>query len=159
MDCFSLLVQASLAASRTILQRLLACLNFTLESEDFTFSYIWKTNYGRSTSSWKSWRWVRHDLIFTMRDIYINSNFNPHTKFTSSNKSTEFKDILPLNISQIITKTIPISTRIVISYVIKWHIQLQVWQKINGNWDNNMLRIFQWKETHCTTNRSVRRNK
>ena len=30
---------ASLAASRTLLQRLLACLNFTLESEDFSLWY------------------------------------------------------------------------------------------------------------------------
>ena len=32
MDSFVLLAHASLAASRTLLQRLLACLNFTLES-------------------------------------------------------------------------------------------------------------------------------
>ena len=40
---------------------------------------------------------------------------NPLTKFTSSRKSTEFKDILPWNISQFITKIIPISTRKVIA--------------------------------------------
>ena len=34
MDSFVLLAYASLAASRTLSQRLLACLNFTLESED-----------------------------------------------------------------------------------------------------------------------------
>ena len=39
MDCFILLAYASLAASRTLLQRLLACLNFTLESEDFSLWY------------------------------------------------------------------------------------------------------------------------
>ena len=39
MDSFVLLAYASLAASRTLLQRLLACLNFTLESEDFSFWY------------------------------------------------------------------------------------------------------------------------
>ena len=39
MDSFVLLVYASLAASRTLLQRLLACLNFTLESEDFSLWY------------------------------------------------------------------------------------------------------------------------
>ena len=33
-----------------------------------------------------------------MRDIYINSNLNPITKFTSSSRSTEFKDILPRNL-------------------------------------------------------------
>ena len=36
MDSFVLLAYASLAASRTLLQQLLACLNFTLESEDFS---------------------------------------------------------------------------------------------------------------------------
>ena len=39
MDSFVLLASASLAASRTLLQRLLACLNFTLESEDFSLWY------------------------------------------------------------------------------------------------------------------------
>ena len=37
MDSFVLLVYASLTASRTLLQRLLACLNFALESEDLSF--------------------------------------------------------------------------------------------------------------------------
>ena len=36
MDSFDLAAYASLAASRTFLQRLLACLNFTLDSEDFS---------------------------------------------------------------------------------------------------------------------------
>ena len=36
MDSFVLLAYASLAASRTLFQRLLACLNFTLESQDFS---------------------------------------------------------------------------------------------------------------------------
>ena len=39
MDSFVLLAYASLAASRTLLQQLLACLNFTLESEDFSLWY------------------------------------------------------------------------------------------------------------------------
>ena len=39
MDSFVLLAYASLGASRTLLQRLLACLNFTLESEDLSFWY------------------------------------------------------------------------------------------------------------------------
>ena len=37
MDSFVLLAYASFAASRTLLQRLLASLNFTLESEDYPF--------------------------------------------------------------------------------------------------------------------------
>ena len=39
MDFFVLLAYASLTASRTLLQWLLACLNFTLESEDLSFQY------------------------------------------------------------------------------------------------------------------------
>ena len=54
-----------------------------------------------------------------MRDKDINSCLNPLTKFTSSSRSTKFKDMLPWNISEMITKTIPISTRIAISYVMK----------------------------------------
>ena len=77
-------------------------------------------NYGSSTSSWKPWRWMRLDLIVSMSDIYINSNLNPLKKFTSSSRSTMFEDILPWNISQMITKTIPISTRIITSYKMKW---------------------------------------
>ena len=56
---------------------------------------------------------MRLDLIFSVRDIYINSNLNPLTKFTSSSRSTEFEDILIWNISQMIMKTDPISVRIV----------------------------------------------
>ena len=39
MESFVLLAYASFAASRTLLQRLLACVNFTSESEDLTFWY------------------------------------------------------------------------------------------------------------------------
>ena len=39
MDSFVLVPYASLAASRTLLQRLLACLNFTLDSEDLSSWY------------------------------------------------------------------------------------------------------------------------
>ena len=55
-------------------------------------------NYGSNTSSWKPWRWMRLDLIFSMWYIYINSNLSPLTKFTSSSRSTKFKDILPWGI-------------------------------------------------------------
>ena len=42
MDSFVLLAYASLAASRTLWQQLLACLNFTLGSEDLSFQCKWK---------------------------------------------------------------------------------------------------------------------
>ena len=50
---------------------------------------------------------------------------NSLTKFTSSSKSTRFKDILPWNISQVIPKTVPISTRIVKRYAMKWGIHYE----------------------------------
>ena len=115
-------------------------------------------DYGSSTSYWKRWRWVRLDLIFTKRDIYINSNLKPLTKFTSS-RSTEFKDILPWNICQMILKTIPISTKLVISYVMKRGISFWVYWKVYENWNNNMIRISSWRERHCRTSISVRKNK
>ena len=94
-----------------------------------------------------------------MRDIYINCIFNPLTKFTSSSRSTEFKDILPWNISQMIMKTIPINTRIVISHAMKRGIWFWVWWKVNGNWDSNMIKISQCRESHCRTNTSIRKKK
>ena len=90
-------------------------------------------NYDISTSSWKPLRWVRIDLILTLRHIYINPNLNLLTKFTRSGRSTEFKDILPRNISQLKTKTFSFSRRIVISYAIKRSIPWWIWWKLNGN--------------------------
>ena len=103
-------------------------------------------NYGSSASCWRPWRWVRLDLILTMRNIYINSNPKPLTKFSSSGRSTEPKDILPWNISQMITKMIPISTRISISYAMKRDIPFWVYWKVYGHWKNNWIRIYQWRE-------------
>ena len=143
MDSFVLLLYASLAASRILLQPTIACLNFTLVSKDLFCWYKQKKvismYYGSNTSTWKPWRWVRLDLILTMRDIYINSNLNPLTKFARNRRSIEFKDILQWIISQMIMKTYPVSTRIVISYEMKQGIQLWIWWKVNGNWDNNII--------------------
>ena len=58
---------------------------------------------------------MRLDLIFMMKGVYIYiSNLTSLTKFTSSSRSTEFRDI-----SQMIMKAIPIRPRIVISYAMK----------------------------------------
>ena len=116
-------------------------------------------NIGSSTSYWKPWRWVRFDLILTIRDIYINSNLNLLTKLTSSSRSTEFEDVLPWKIFQMITKNIPISRGIVISYVMKQGYLCWVYWKVNGNWDNNMIGIFQWRESHRRANTSIWRKK
>ena len=42
VDSFVLVAYASLAASGTLLQQLLACLNFNLDSEDLLCWYKWK---------------------------------------------------------------------------------------------------------------------
>ena len=101
-------------------------MNFMLDA-DFTILLVrivkTKTvismNYGSSTSSWKPRRWLRLNLIFTMMNIYINSNLTPIIKVFLRSRSTKLKNILPWNISQMIMKTIPSSTRIIISSVIK----------------------------------------
>ena len=49
---------------------------------------------GSSTSSWKPWIWVKLEVNITMRDIHINVNMNPLTKFTSSSRTTEFNYIV-----------------------------------------------------------------
>ena len=46
----------------------------------------------------KPWKWMRLHLIHTMRKIYINSNLETLTKFSSNCSSTEFKYIIPWNI-------------------------------------------------------------
>ena len=75
-------------------------------------------DFASSTSSQKPLRWVGLELIFTMMNIYINSNLNPLTKFFSGSRNTKFENILPWNISQMIMKTIPSSMGIIISNVI-----------------------------------------
>ena len=44
MDSFFLVAYASLAALRTLLEQLLACLKFTLDSENLFCMYEWKKN-------------------------------------------------------------------------------------------------------------------
>ena len=139
-----------MAASRNHLQWVLGLSEFYFGFRRFIMlvqtKRVISINYGRNTSSWKPWRWVRLHLIFTMRYIFINSNLHPLTNFTSSSRSTEFKDILPWYISQIITKIMPISTRVVIRYAMKQSIPFWVSQKVNGNWDNNLIRISNWEK-------------
>ena len=48
---------------------------------------------------------------------------------------------------------------IVIRNAMKWGIPLWIWWEINGKWDNNMIRTFRWRESHCRTNTSIRRKK
>ena len=107
INTFVSLAYPSVAASRTMLQRLLTCLNFPLDLKDLF--WCWKR---------KGW------FLWTFAAAQAAEN--------------------QWNISQIITKTAPVSTRIVISYTMKLGIPFRIWQKVNGSWDNNMIRISQW---------------
>ena len=49
----------------------------------------------------------------------FSSNLNPLTSFTASSRSTEFKDIFPWNIYQMITERVRISTSFVITELSK----------------------------------------
>ena len=109
--------------------------------------------YNNSKNSWKLWRCTRCDLIFTVRDIYINFNLDP---LTWSSRSTKFKNTFAWNISQMITKTIQINTRMVISCAMKSGIPFGVLMKVKGNfWGEGQLR-----GSDCRTNKSSQeRNK
>ena len=106
--------------------------------------------YNSSTNSWKPWRCTRCNLIFTVRDIYINFNLDP---LTWNSKSTKLKDIFQWNISQMITKTILINTRIVISCAMKSGIAFGVLMKVKGNLGKN-IRICQLRGSDCRTSDS-----
>ena len=150
-----LLAYTSFAASRTLLHQLLTCLNFHLDLND-SFWFLWTM---AAVQVAENHEWVRLDLRLTTRDIYIDSNLNPLTKFTSSSRSTVFKDILPWNIFQMIAQMVQISRKIVISYTMKQGILFWVWQTVTGNWENNKIRISQWSKSHCRTNTSIRKKK
>ena len=101
---------------------------------------------------------VRLDKILTMRDIYINYNLTPPKEFTSSRTSTEFKDILQWNMSQNDRKHCPnqqnchrVCDARGIAFYVCW--------EVNGNWDNNMIKISKRRESHCRTNTSLKINK
>ena len=88
--------------------------------------------YGSSTSSWKPWKWMKLDLIFMMRDKSIPARTHPQ-KFSTSSRNTKFNDILSWSITQMITKTIPVCMRILMSYTVKRDITFWVWRRVNGN--------------------------
>ena len=81
------LLWLNLAASRTLLQWLLACLNFFLDSQDLVFCYKQKNAFYelyQQHKQLKTMEIVSLDLTLSMRDIYISSILNPLTKFTST---------------------------------------------------------------------------
>ena len=65
LDSFVLLAYASLTASRTRLQRLLACLNFALDSEDSTNEKV-IVHFGTNEKSDFYEPWQQHKQLKTM---------------------------------------------------------------------------------------------
>ena len=157
MDSFVLLTYASSTAPRTLLLHLLACLTFTLDSEDLFCWYKSKKWFVQATTAAKAAanHGVKLSDICNEGHIYINSNLNPLTKFTSNSRSNEFKDILPWSIPQIITKTAPISMRIVMKKQLLWtmaqHKQLKT-MEMSEAWpdiyNEEYIHQFQSELTH-----------
>ena len=163
MDSFVLVAYASLTASRTLLQQLLACLNFTLDSEDL---FCW---YKRK--KWFLWTMAAAQAAENHGDEWgltwylqwgIYTSIPP---WTHSQNSLAAAEASSLKISCYATslkwsqKLSQLSTRIVISYVMKHGIPFLFYWKITRKWDNNMTRIFHWSESPFGTNTSVRKKK
>ena len=116
-------------------------------------------NYGSNTSCRKPRRWVKFDLIFMMRDIYINSNVTPLPKLTSSSRSTEFKDTPPTEHLSNDHKDHPNQhenshkSHNETGYPVLSLLESQ-W-KLTEQHDQN----FQWRKSHCRANSNARRMK
>ena len=103
-SCIVLLAYVCLAAWRTLLKQLLACQIFTLDSEDLFDWFKWKKCFLWPMSAvqkpLKTMEMIEFDLILLIRDLYFNFNLKTLTDFINCSRRTEFKDILPWNISQ-----------------------------------------------------------
>ena len=161
MNSFVLLEYASLAVSRTLFQRLLACLNFTLQSEDLSFWYKQK--------KWFLWTMAaaqaaeNHGDEWSLTWYFLWGIYASIPTWTHSQNSLAAAEAPSLKISSHGT-SLKWSQKPSLSapgwnYLMKRGIPLWIWWKLNGNWDNNMIRTSQWRESHCRTNTSVRRNK
>ena len=91
--------------------------------------------------------------------IYTSSPSWTHSQNSLAAAKALILKIFPWYISKMIKKIVIVSTRIVISYAMKQGIPMSIWWKVNGNWDNKMIRISQCRESHCRTNSSVTRKK
>ena len=86
-------------------------------------------------------------------DISINTNLAPLTKFSNINRRTGFKDTLSWNITQMITSQYRSSQHK--NRHEKWDQKLPPLlslKKSQWKFRNNMIRISQWRESHCRKN-------
>ena len=164
MDSFVLVAYASLADWRTLLQRLRACLNFTLDSEVL---FRWYMQKKKKKDFYELWQ--QHKLLKTMEmsevwlDTYDEGYISIPT-WTHSLKSLAAVEALSLKISSYRTclkwsrRPSLLSTRIATSYAVKWDILFWVYWWVNWNC-HYMIKISQQRETHFRRNTCVRRNK
>ena len=113
-DSLVLVAYASLAASRNLLQQLLTCLNFSFDWEDLFCKYKKKSDFYEL--------WHQHKQLKTME----MSEVWPNTYDEGYIHQFQFEPTLLWNISQMTRKTIPISTRIVVSFAMKQGISFWV---------------------------------
>ena len=81
--------------------------------------------------------------------IYSMSKLNPPTTFSTTNRFTLFKYIFLRSISNIVTKTSPISKRIFNGYSLKKSIPFS---KSNRNLDTKIMRVYQWRKGYSWSN-------
>ena len=114
----------------------------------------------KTSNFYKLWQQHKQPKNMEISEVWLIS-IPTRTHLQNSPAAAEaltHKNILPWNISQMIKKTIPITMRIAISYIMKQGILFLGYWKVNGNWEN-MIRVYQWRESHCRANTSIRRNK
>ena len=139
-----------MAASRTLLQLLLACQNLTLDLQDLFWWYILKSNFyelWQQHGEGDEWRltWYLWWVIYTSIKTWTYSeNLLPAAKAPGL----------------MITKTVPISIRIVISYVTKQGIPFWIdrtsIETETTTWSGFLNKM---RENHCRTNTSTRGKK
>ena len=109
------------------------------------------SRYCSSASSWKSWQSMRFELIYKMRDKYVNSKMDLFTKFSCYSRSTKFKDILRWNISKMISQTAPISMRIIKICMVQRGILICICWKLINTETTTCSEFINW-ESYCITN-------
>ena len=102
----------------------------------------------------KKQRWVRFDLILTMRDTHTISNLNTLIKLTSSSGSTVQK-YPPMEHLLNDHKDHPNQHKNSHKLWVELGHPVFSLLKSHGSWDNNMIRVSQCRESCCKTNTSV----
>ena len=105
------------------------------ENHGHEWGMWWYSRWGTYTSV-PTWTYSQNSLAAAEAwSLKISSHWTclkwskrlPHSQNSLVAAEIQFKDISPWNISQIITKTVPISTRIVISYTVKVSLMESQW--------------------------------